>query len=75
MWMCCFGVRNQVKMKEEDIDLPDSVITGSNVPSFCLLEIQGSLCTLYIYLYLDGDVRVDKVVFQKDEEADRNWDQ
>ena len=58
--------KKQVKMKEEDMDIPDSVVTGSNVPSFCLLDIQGSTCTLYIYLFLDGDVRVDKVVFQKD---------
>lgn len=58
------------EIKEEDIDVPDSVITGSNAPSFCLLDIQDSICTLYIYLYIDGDVRVDKVVFQKDMESE-----
>lgn len=62
--------KNEASMKEEDIDVPDSVITGSNVPSFCLLDIQDSICTLYIYLYIDGDVRVDKVVFQKDMESE-----
>lgn len=61
---------NQVNKKEEDIDILDSIITGSNTPSFCLLDVQDSICTLYIYLYIDGDVRVDKVVFQKDREAE-----
>lgn len=55
------------EINEEDIEIPDSVITGSNTPSFCLLDIQGSTCTLYIYIYIDGDVRVDKVVYQKDD--------
>ncbi|OXB44415.1 hypothetical protein B1J92_E04422g [Nakaseomyces glabratus] len=43
----------------------DLDINGANVPSFCLLDIQGSTCTLYIYLYVDGEVKVDKVIFEK----------
>ncbi|SCU94248.1 LADA_0G07448g1_1 [Lachancea dasiensis] len=36
-----------------------------NVPSFCLLDIQGSTCTLYIYTYVDDEVKVDKIVYNK----------
>lgn len=35
------------------------------VPSFCLLGTQGSKCTLYIYTYIDDEVKVDKVIYQK----------
>ncbi|CCK68771.1 retromer subunit VPS29 KNAG_0B03290 [Huiozyma naganishii CBS 8797] len=54
-------------VKEEDIDIPESAITGSNSPSFCLLDIQGSTCTLYIYIYIDNDVKVDKIVYRKED--------
>ncbi|CDK24964.1 unnamed protein product [Kuraishia capsulata CBS 1993] len=37
------------------------------IPSFCLLDIQGSVCTLYLYTYIDGDVKVDKVTYRKEE--------
>lgn len=60
------------EIHEEDIEIPDSVITGSNTPSFCLLDIQGSTCTLYIYIYVDGEVRVDKVVYNKSEESEES---
>ncbi|SCV05617.1 LANO_0H11430g1_1 [Lachancea nothofagi CBS 11611] len=36
-----------------------------SAPSFCLLDIQGSTCTLYIYAYVDGEVKVDKVIYNK----------
>ncbi len=60
------------EINEEDIDIPDSVATGSNTPSFCLLDIQNSTCTLYIYIYVDGDVRVDKVVYKKNDSPEDN---
>ncbi|CCC70978.1 hypothetical protein NCAS_0G00910 [Naumovozyma castellii] len=53
------------ELKEEDIDISDAELNGSNVPSFCLLDVQGPTCTLYIYIYVDGEVKVDKVVFEK----------
>lgn len=52
---------------EDDLELPELDIDGSNTPSFCLLDIQGSTCTLYIYIYIDGEVKVDKVVYQKED--------
>ncbi|RLV91244.1 Vacuolar protein sorting-associated protein 29 [Spathaspora sp. JA1] len=39
---------------------------NSNISSFCLLDIQGSTCILYIYTYLNGEVKVDKVTYTKD---------
>ncbi|SCV03489.1 LAME_0H10836g1_1 [Lachancea meyersii CBS 8951] len=38
---------------------------GKSIPSFCLLDIQGSTCTLYIYTLADNEVKVDKVVYTK----------
>lgn len=35
------------------------------IPSFCLLDIQGSVCVLYVYMYIDGDVKVDKISYRK----------
>lgn len=39
---------------------------ASSIPSFCLLDTQGSKCTLYIYTYMNGEVKVDKVMYQKE---------
>ncbi|KAK6457485.1 Metallo-dependent phosphatase-like protein [Scheffersomyces xylosifermentans] len=39
---------------------------NSIIPSFCLLDTHGSTCTLYIYTYLNGEVKVDKVTFTKE---------
>lgn len=47
-------------------------VNGSNVPSFCLLDIQDSVCTLYIYIYIDGEVKVDRVVFKKEPQASQD---
>ncbi|KAG7815825.1 hypothetical protein KL920_004950 [Ogataea angusta] len=38
------------------------------VPSFCLLDIQGSVCTLYLYTLIDGEVKVDKLTYRKEEQ-------
>ena len=55
-------------INEEDISLSEIEISGSNVPSFCLLDIQGSTCILYIYMFIDGEVKVDKVKYEKPNE-------
>lgn len=48
-------------------DATDEILElTSPVPSFCLLDTSGSKCTLYIYTYIDGEVRVDKVTYQKE---------
>lgn len=39
------------------------------IPSFCLLDLQGVTCTLYLYTLIDGDVKVDKLVYKKEESA------
>lgn len=47
--------------QDEDDDAEDTV------PSFTLLDIQGSVITLYIYTYLNGEVKVDKVSYRKNQ--------
>lgn len=37
------------------------------IPSFTLLDIQGSVITLYIYTYINGEVKVDKVSYRKNQ--------
>lgn len=44
-----------------ELDLDDPI------PSFCLLDTHDSTCTLYIYTYLDGEVKVDKVSYTKEQ--------
>ncbi|ODV95746.1 hypothetical protein PACTADRAFT_15947 [Pachysolen tannophilus NRRL Y-2460] len=39
------------------------------VPSFCLLDVQGYICTLYIYTHIEGEVKVDKVTYTKSEDS------
>ncbi|CAI4513074.1 ADE_G0023160.mRNA.1.CDS.1 [Saccharomyces cerevisiae] len=60
------NVKPENQFKEDEVDMSDSDINGSNSPSFCLLDIQGNTCTLYIYLYVNGEVKVDKVVYEKE---------
>lgn len=50
---------------QEHLDFGDIYGDLENVPSFCLLDVQGTTCNLYIYTCLDGEVKVDKVIYQK----------
>lgn len=56
--------------KEETVDdKKASYLTeelSSSVPSFCLLDVRESGCTVYIYTYLNDEVKVDKVSYQKE---------
>ncbi|KAK6461976.1 Metallo-dependent phosphatase-like protein [Scheffersomyces coipomensis] len=50
-----------------DVEVLNEVIeSDAIIPSFCLLDTQGSTCTLYIYTYLGGEVKVDKVTYTKE---------
>lgn len=51
---------------EDDEEVDEVDINGGCIPSFCLLDISGSTCTLYIYTFVSGEVKVDKVVYKKD---------
>ncbi|CUM49973.1 uncharacterized protein AC631_00865 [Debaryomyces fabryi] len=52
---------------ENDINLIEEVKElTSAIPSFCLLDTHDSTCTLYIYTYFHGEVKVDKVTYQKE---------
>ena len=59
-------LKAESQFKEDEVNISDLDVNGSNSPSFCLLDIQGTTCTLYIYLYVDGEVKVDKVVYEKE---------
>lgn len=52
---------------ENDTNLIEKVKElTSSIPSFCLLDTHDSTCTLYIYTYFHGEVKVDKVTYQKE---------
>lgn len=53
------------KLKKEVLTTDEDDLLDDPIPSFCLLDIQGSVCTLYIYTYLDDDIKVDKVTYRK----------
>ncbi len=52
--------------EEEEEDDVDDIY--DSVPSFTLLDIQGSVITLYIYTYIGGEIKVDKVSYRKDQQ-------
>lgn len=51
--------------KEADEEF-DSSHLSSTLPSFCLLDTNTSRCTLYIYTHVNGEVKVDKVLYLKE---------
>lgn len=56
------GEQQQDLQKESLIELE----ALEPIPSFCLLDVQGTVCTIYIYTYVDEAVKVDKVTFRKE---------
>ncbi|KAJ3872148.1 Metallo-dependent phosphatase-like protein [Lentinula edodes] len=38
---------------------------GDPIPSFALLDIQGTVVVTYVYQFIDGDVKVEKVEWRK----------
>ncbi|CCH43963.1 hypothetical protein BN7_3518 [Wickerhamomyces ciferrii] len=59
----------EVKTNEEEEESEDdSDDLYDSVPSFTLLDIQGSVITLYIYTYIGGEIKVDKVSYRKDQQ-------
>ncbi|CAM9018763.1 unnamed protein product [Wickerhamomyces anomalus] len=57
------------RIKENDDDNEDDADDiYDSVPSFTLLDIQGSVITLYIYTYIGGEIKVDKVSYRKDQQ-------
>ncbi|CAJ0767025.1 15177_t:CDS:2, partial [Entrophospora sp. SA101] len=41
------------------------------IPSFILMDIQGSVVTTYVYQLIDGDVKVDKIEYRKTFDSER----
>lgn len=39
----------------------------SPLPSFCLLDIKGIVCTLYFYTLVDEEVKIDKLTYRKED--------
>lgn len=56
----------KLPQENDAVDEDLEVDLASSIPSFCLLDTQGSKCTLYIYTYVNGEVKVDKVMYQKE---------
>ncbi|CAL1708365.1 unnamed protein product [Somion occarium] len=42
---------------------------GDPIPSFALMDIQGPVVVTYVYQYIDGEVRVDKIEYRKEVEV------
>ena len=57
---------SEIKEVEDEEDDADDIY--DSVPSFTLLDIQGSVITLYIYTYIGGEIKVDKVSYRKDQQ-------
>lgn len=59
------GEDEEEELKKQDL-LNLEIDLRSSIPSFCLLDTLGSTCTLYIYTHIQGEVKVDKVTYQKE---------
>jgi vacuolar protein sorting-associated protein 29 len=46
---------------QKPIEDPDSLYPPGPIPSFALLDIQGSVVVTYVYRLVDGEVKVEKV--------------
>ncbi|CCH61329.1 hypothetical protein TBLA_0E02730 [Henningerozyma blattae CBS 6284] len=57
---------NKQPITKSSFQISEFDVNGASSPSFVLLDIQASVCTLYVYMLLDGEVKVDKVVYKKD---------
>lgn len=52
------------EITEEQLNLLEELI--SPVPSFCLLDVKGSLCVTYIYTLIENEVKIDKINYRKE---------
>lgn len=44
-------------------------VSSDPTPSFALMDIQGPVVVTYVYQLIEGEVRVEKIEFRKDAEA------
>ncbi|KAI5966140.1 VPS29 [Candida pseudojiufengensis] len=68
--------KDEPKQTEEDLEkareekekeiLFEVTEMNTNIPSFCLLDTNGSTCILYIYTYFNNEVKVDKVTYSRE---------
>ncbi|KNZ64638.1 uncharacterized protein VP01_1008g6 [Puccinia sorghi] len=47
-------------------DHPDLLYPPGPIPSFALLDIQGSVVVTYVYRLVDGEVKVEKIEYRKE---------
>lgn len=59
---------NEDSKESSDSNTGTVVEPKDPIPSFCLLDIQGSICVVYIYRYVDGEVQVDKISYRKEDQ-------
>ncbi|CAI8493198.1 unnamed protein product [Pichia kudriavzevii] len=55
------GVLPATGSSADSADSADSA--GGSTPSFSLLDVADGKCTLYVYTLVEGDIKVDRVVF------------
>ncbi|KAI9609804.1 hypothetical protein KEM48_002719 [Puccinia striiformis f. sp. tritici PST-130] len=48
------------------IEDPDLLYPPGPIPSFALLDIQGSVVVTYVYRLVDGEVKVEKIEYRKE---------
>lgn len=59
--------KTDIDSNELDLEILEKVSGLTEItPSFCLLDTNRSTCTLYIYTYVGGEVKVDKVTYEKE---------
>ncbi|KAI5955706.1 VPS29 [Candida jiufengensis] len=60
------GKEEESKAADDKDILYEVTELNTNIPSFCLLDTNGSTCILYIYTYFNNEVKVDKVTYTKE---------
>jgi len=47
----------------------NGALAGEPIPSFALLDIQGPTIVTYVYQLIEGEVKVEKIEYRKQQEA------
>ena len=55
--------------KNSKLDIPDLFSSSDPIPSFALMDIQGSVVVTYVYQLIEGEVRVEKIEWRKESET------
>ncbi|WAR57488.1 hypothetical protein PtB15_8B538 [Puccinia triticina] len=59
-------LEDQSSQDQKPVEDPDSLYPPGPIPSFALLDIQGSVVVTYVYRLVDGEVKVEKIEYRKE---------